>query len=288
LNGVQFFEILLAAIVAGAFGAMLGLGGGIILVPAMIAVLDVPRTTAVAASLVSIVATSGAASLTYLRDRYVDLRVAAPLEFATSVGALFGAIVAYGLAGLSGDGKRLTDAAFAGAFAAVLVYAAISVVRRGRTSPRVDQADEPSAFQGDYIDRRTGECVRYGVRRQRDGMVAGFFAGNVSALLGVGGGLIMVPVMVSRMGLPIKIAVGTSSLIIGSTAAATSIPYLAAGWVHPYYAVTCTLGVLVGGRLGARVSQRTSAARLSWVFAAVLVYTASTMAMKALALLEGR
>lgn len=286
MTGIQFLEVLAAAVAAGAFGAMLGLGGGIILVPALIAVLDVPRTSAVAASLVSIVATSASASLTYLKDRCVDLRVAAPLEFATSVGALCGAAVAWGFAHYASDERAIADAVFACCFAALLVYSAWSIARPRtvRLMQKHEVTSEPTEHEGAYPDPATGQTISYRVRKKRDGLIAGFFAGNVSALLGVGGGLIMVPVMTARMGLPLKVAVGTSSLVIGSTAAATSIPYLSAGWVQPYYAVTCTLGVLAGGRIGARLAQRMKTGKLRLVFAAVLLYTAYTMALRAAAL----
>lgn len=272
MTPVEFVEIFTVSVFAGVFGALLGLGGGIILVPALITIFNVPRQVAVAASVVSVIATSSAAAIAYVRDHYTDMRLGLRLEVSTSLGAIVGAALA----------GRLSDELVAGMFAVLLVYAAISIVRK--PPERSDLADVPpteSALVGSYYDTRLNRDVTYTVRRMPEGLCAGFFAGNLSAILGVGGGIVKVPVMVTRMGVPMKVATATSNFMIGVTALATAIPYYVSGHINPCMAGPCALGVLVGARTGAKLAQKLRSRYLRVVFAGVLLYTAWTMAVRA-------
>ncbi len=271
MTPLQFLEIFLVAIFAGVFGAMLGLGGGIILVPALILILHVDQPTARAASLISVIATSSAATIPYLRDRYTDVRLGLLLETSTALGAVTGVLLAV----------FLSDRFVAGLFALLLTYSAYAILRPTNPSVPVEKTDVPNALEGSYFDRVLKRQVVYRVIRLREGLLAGFFAGNVSAILGVGGGLIQVPVMTIRMGVPIRVAAATSTFIMGVTAAATSIPYYFLEQINPYLAAPCALGVLLGARAGAKLAQRTRALYLRVVFAAVLLFTAYSMAKRA-------
>ncbi|HSV72376.1 MAG TPA: sulfite exporter TauE/SafE family protein [Chthonomonadales bacterium] len=263
--------ILAISLVAGAIGAMLGLGGGIILVPALIFLQDVPRTEAVAASVVSVIATSSAAAIAYVRDHHADIRLGLVLETTTAVGAVTGAIVA----------GYLSDRFVAALFAAMLVLASLSLVRRPADTSTPATAAGAAFLEGSCAAEHGGGRARYGVVRLREGLAGGLLAGIISAILGVGGGLVMVPIMVVRMGVPMRVAIATSALMIGVTAVATAIPYYAAGHVNPHLAAPCALGVLVGARAGARLAQRTRSLVLRRAFACVLLYTAYTMARRA-------
>ena len=248
---------------------MLGLGGGIILVPALIALLQVEPRTAVAASIVSVIATSCAGAVSFLRDRYANVDLAVFLETTTTAGAVFGTFLAL----------RVASETVAGLFATLLLYAAYTVLRPPAAAPA--NIAENGGIRGAYFDQTTQEEVSYAVVRPRLGLAAGFFAGNISALLGVGGGLVMVPVMISRMGVPLRAATATSNFMIGVTAVATAIPYYAFGDVNPSLAAPCAIGVLLGARAGSWLAPRTKAATLRLAFAAVLLYTAYTMARRA-------
>ncbi len=271
MTAAQFIEIALVALVAGAFGGMLGLGGGIILVPALIAFMDVPREVAVASSLVSLIATSGSASLAYLNAGLVNVGLALYLEVATTVGAIAGTFLAL----------RLSDHFVAGFFAVTAVYAALTIVAPRRSGTGVFEVGPDDAGAVQFYDPERKAHAYYCVRGHRLGLAAGGFAGVVSAVLGIGGGLIMVPFMVSRMGLPLRAAVATSAFMIGVTAVATSVKYFADGYVDLHLAAACTVGVLAGGRIGARLAGRAKSSTLRWLFAAVLGYTAVTMARRA-------
>lgn len=269
MTPTQFVEVFIVAILAGVFGAMLGLGGGIILVPALIKIVGVEPRVAVAASLVSVIATSSAAAIAYVRDHYTDVRLAMLLETTTTLGAIVGAVVA----------RYLTGETVAALFAGLLVYAALAILRPVEPVPVPVVAT--GELTGSYFDDVKGEEVAYRVGRLPFGLAAGFFAGNVSAILGVGGGLIMVPAMTTRMGVPLRVAVATSNFMIGVTAVATAIPYYVHGDINPYLAAPCALGVLIGARFGARLTQKTKSSYLRAAFALVLLYTAYTMAGRA-------
>lgn len=268
VTSLQLLEVLLVAVFAGAFGAMLGLGGGIVLVPALMSILGVPARTAVATSIVSVIATSSAGAIGYLRERYADVRLALLLESATTVGAVTGALIAL----------LLNARVVAALFAALLVYAAVHLCRREPKYEPPTKDTSGNAIRGEYHDKASGQRVAYAARAVPTGLAAGFFAGNVSAILGVGGGIIMVPVMVSRMGIPMRVAAATSTLMIGVTAVATAVPYYAAGEVDPHLAAPCALGVLLGAQIGSRLQQRTRARTLRILFACALLATAIKMA----------
>jgi len=248
---------------------MLGVGGGIILVPALIALLQVEPRTAVAASIVSVIATSCAGAVSFVRERYANVELAVLLETTTTAGALIGTLLAL----------RVSGDMVAGLFAVLLIYAAYTVLRPPAAIPA--RPLESGEIRGAYFDQKIKEEVSYSVVRLRLGIAAGFVAGNVSALLGVGGGIVMVPVMVSRMGVPLRAATATSNFMIGVTAVATAIPYYAFGDVIPALAAPCVIGVLMGARAGSWLAPRTKAAYLRIAFATVLLYTAYAMARRA-------
>ncbi len=130
------------------------------------------------------------------------------------------------------------------------------------------------------LDRLSGEGYR--VRHLGLGVVGATFAGLISALLGIGGGIVKVPLMHVGMGVPLRIATATSNLMIGITAAASAIIYLLRGGIDPYVAAPTAIGVFIGASLGSRLSHRVDLRILRWLFVVVLLYTAWQMLMKAL------
>ena len=137
-------------------------------------------------------------------------------------------------------------------FALMLVYATYSMGRRtaaaGAAAATVScRPATPSLGRG----RLHTACTAC-----RTGMVASFFAGNLSGLLGVGGGVIQVPVMSQVMGVPIKAALATSNFMLGVTAATSAALYFGRGFIEPKTAVPTALGVLVGAQLGPRLAGR--------------------------------
>jgi uncharacterized membrane protein YfcA len=182
-------------IVVGAFGSLLGLGGGILLIPLITTFLDVPIKTAIGTSALCVVATSNAAGAVYVGRGLTHNRLAMVLEVATTAGA---------------------------------------------------------------------------------------FAGNISGLLGIGGGIIKVPIMSLVMGVPLRASIATSNFMIGITAATSAIIYYARGFIDPILAVPTALGVVAGAQIGTRLGGRLKSEKLKLVFQLVMLLFAINMFYQAL------
>lgn len=264
---------------AGAFGSLLGLGGGILIVPLLTLGFGRPLRDAVAVSLVCVIVTSSAAAGAYLRGGAANLRLGMVLALFTATGALVGGLVAF----------AVPDRVLAGLFAILLVYVASTMARRrgravGAPVAPVDPPDEAPA-----PDRRAAVTARlsgisYRTRNLVPGSLASVGAGILSALLGVGGGIINVPTMNILMGVPLRVAAATSNLMIGVTAVASAIVYLLRGGIDPYLAGPTAVGVFIGATIGARSAHRVDANVLRWLFVVVLAWTAFQMARRALGL----
>lgn len=265
----------LVAIGAGGFGSLVGIGGGIVIVPLLTVALGHDVKTAIAASLVGVIATSLAASPRYLRAGLVDRHLGLLLLVAAALGGLTGGVTAGYL-----DGRLL-----ALLFAVLLIGVALQMLRqtlRPATRPPIAAADLASGFTSTYVEPSSGEVVTYRARRLVPGTALSFLAGNVSGLLGVGGGVINVPVMNLLMHVPIRVATTTSTYMLAATAVASSVVYLEAGQLDPLLAAPVALGIIVGARLGARVAMRVSQDVLRLAFVAVAVVFAISMVREAL------
>ena len=259
-------------IAAGLFGSLLGLGGGILIVPLLTLGFGLPLLTAVGVSLVCVIVTSGAAAGVYLERHVANLRLGMTLELFTAAGALVGGLVAF----------LLPERVLEGLFAALLLYVAATMARRRDPSPNGADGDA-HVSAGDAAGlTATLSGPGYRIRRLGFGAVGSVGAGIVSALLGVGGGLVKVPVMHVIMGVPLRIATATSNLMIGITASASAIIYLLRGGIDPYVAAPTAIGVFLGASVGSRVAHRIDLRILRGLFVAILLYTAWQMLQRAL------
>ena len=256
---------------AGLLGALTGLGGGIVVVPMLTLLFHVDLRYAVGASLVSIIATSSGAAAAYVREGFTNVRVGILLEVATTVGALIGAAIA---------GFTPTSA-LAVLFGVVLFYTAVRSLR-----PRVEHTvlttpDEWSSrlrLDSDYPTPSGRQS--YSVRRVPAGFGIMFGAGVLSALLGIGSGILKVLAMDQVMGLPFKVSTTTSNFMIGVTAAASAGVYLHRGYIDPAIAFPVMLGVLAGALLGARILTRANPVWLRRIFTGIVVVMAVEMLYK--------
>jgi uncharacterized protein len=254
---------------AGLFGSLLGLGGGILIVPLLTLGFGLPLREAVGVSLVAVIVTSSASAGVYLERHVANLRLGMTLELFTASGALVGGLVAF----------ALSEQVLAGLFTVLLVYTAFTMARR-RDGPI--PSDVPPSGEPEPPPAANEEPTPYAVRNLGRGIAGSLFAGVVSALLGIGGGLIKVPLMNVAMGVPLRVATATSNLMIGITAAASAIIYLLRGGIDPYVAGPTAVGVFVGASLGSRTAHRVDVRVLRMLFVVVLLVTAWQMAGKAL------
>jgi len=262
--------MLAGGVMAGVFGSLLGLGGGILIVPLLTIGFGLPLREAVGVSLICVIVTSGAAAGVYLERHVANLRLGMTLELFTAIGALIGGLVAF----------LLSEQILAALFSVMLVYVAVSMIR-GR-DPEVDDdaaATEPPAVQPFGL---TLDGPGYAVHGLGRGAIGSIGAGVVSALLGIGGGLIKVPVMHLVMGVPLRVATATSNLMIGITATASAIIYLLRGGIDPFVAGPTAIGVFLGATLGSRTAHRIDLRVLRILFVAVLSWTAFEMIRRAL------
>jgi uncharacterized membrane protein YfcA len=263
--------ILIAGIVAGAFGATLGLGGGIFLVPFLNLVLGLPITVAAAISLTTVIATSSSVSAARAGQRLINLRLGMSLEVATAAGSLAGGITA----------QLLSEDTIRRLFAVMMAIIAILMLRT--LNQRVTIAGtsiDPGLLGGQFDDPQSGGVVTYRVKRFPLALLASFVAGNVSSLLGLGGGVIKVPVLNAWCGIPLRAAAATSAFMIGVTATAGAIIYYGNGQLVPALAAAAVLGVQAGSWLGLRIGERASNKALKLVMAAVMIVVAVIMAVR--------
>jgi hypothetical protein len=257
--------IFLVSIAAGVVGALAGVGGGILIVPALTLLFGIDIRLAIGASIVSVIATSSGAAAAYVRDRLTDMRVGMFLELATTTGAVVGAL----LAAIVAPGLLYILLGMV-----LLGSAGMQVVRLGEEVP---PDVEPSGLAArlrlvsSYPDARLGREVPYAARRVPLGFALMWGAGVVSGLLGIGSGALKVVAMDGAMRLPMKVSSATSNFMIGVTAAASAGIYLARGDVDPTLVAPVALGVLAGATLGARLLPRLSNRHVRWVFLPVLV-----------------
>ena len=264
---------------AGVFGSLLGLGGGVLIVPLLTLGFGLPLREAVGVSLVAVIVTSSASAGVYLERHVADLRLGMTLELFTATGALIGGLIAF----------LVSEQVLAGLFTLLLVYTALTMARRREPAPVAPAAiadGEPTA-SSDHPAAPSGPTAAaaptgYVVRHLGWGIVGSLFAGLVSALLGIGGGLVKVPVMHLVMGVPLRVATATSNLMIGITAAASAIIYLLRGGIDVYVAGPTAVGVFMGASIGSRTVHRIDIRLLRMLFVVILLFTAWQMAGRAL------
>ncbi len=256
------------SIAIGILGSMLGIGGGVFLIPVLSGLVGLPIKTAIGASVVSVIATSTAAGAVYIGKGITHSRLAMILEIATTLGALAGGITAV----------LINPNILEGVFALVLLYVAFTMTFGFKSKSNAINA---SLFPSNYVDPMTGETVNYGVKNLGAGMAASFVAGNVSGLLGIGGGVIKVPVMNLIMGVPLRAAIATSNFMIGITAATSALIYYQHGYIDPVVVIPTALGVLIGAQIGSRLGGKVHSENLKKIFSFVLVIFSVIMFIKA-------
>ncbi len=253
--------LLLLGFVAGTVGSAIGIGGGLILVPVLTLLFDIPIRQAIGTSMVCVIATSCGAGSRYVRQGLADVRLGLVLELGTTVGAVTGAF----LAGL------LNRQVLGVLFALLLTYAATSILRKGRAVPADNDQEIAS-----------GQIPSYAVRRIPTGLGISFASGNVSGLLGVGGGVLNVPLMYLGMGVPFKIASATSNFMMGVTVAASAFIYYGRGEVPWWVAGPVAVGIFIGAKAGTVILRRVSSRWLRVTFSVVALYFAGLMLYRVL------
>jgi uncharacterized membrane protein YfcA len=253
---------------AGGLGALLGLGGGVFLVPFLTLVLDVPIRHAIAASLLTVIATSSSVSAARAGRNLINLRLGMLLEVATAAGGLVGGVTAY----------LLPPQALYALFGGVMLFVAFVTLGRLHVRNILPEPDaDPGQYGARFYDEESGRMVVYRVTRIPLALVGSFFAGNVSSLLGIGGGIVKVPMLNAWCGVPLRAAAATSAFMIGVTAASGAVIYYGSGDVVPPLAAAAVLGVHLGSTTGLRVGARATTRHMKLLMAGVMIAVAILM-----------
>jgi uncharacterized protein len=267
-------ELFCIAVGASALGGALGMASGIFIVPILTMMVGVDVRVAIAASIVSVIACSCGSAASFLRQRLTNVRLAIVLEVATTLGAASGVLL---------SGVIPVPALYA-IFAAVLLVSAWQMLtqRRAAAVPRFGESTGwVRRLDSVYPDHASGRDVAYRVNRLPAGLALMYGAGLLSALLGIGSGVLKIPAMDTALRLPIKVSTATSNFMIGVTAAASAGAYFMRGAIVPEIAGPVALGSVVGAFLGARLLAFIPPARLRLAFVAVLLFLAIQMAVTA-------
>lgn len=270
--------VFLGAVCAGLLGSLVGLGGGILIVPMLTIGFGLDIKLAIGASIISVIATSSGAAAAYVRDHLTNVRVAMILEVATSIGAVTGALVA----------AYVNPTFLFILFGCILLFSVFPMVKKlGEEVPSGVTSDALALrlkLPSWYPDKVLNRHVHYEVERVPLGFAMMYVAGVVSGLLGIGSGALKVLAMDTAMKLPIKVSSATSNFMIGVTAAASSGIYFWKGDILPEVAAPVALGVLVGATVGARLLVRFRSATIRRIFIVVLLIIAAQMLGRGLGL----
>lgn len=285
ITPINTLMLFVAGSATGVLGAILGIGGGVLLIPVLVIGLGLPIHDAVGTSIISVIATSTAVASTNVERGTANMRLGMTLEIATAMGAIAGGLTA----GL------LSPHVLEGLFAAVLVPTAV-LMWRGRTEPlaigsdaarppdnnrHADNDHELGRLGAAYRDTAAGGLVRYRVEHLPIGLAVSLVAGNLSGLLGIGGGVFKVPALHLLCRVPVKAAAATSNFMIGVTAVASAFLYYRRGEVRPALTAAVVLGVLAGSAIGSVLNQYLAGKAIKRLFAVLIVAVAVQMLYRA-------
>ena len=281
---VEILQFMLIAVFAGFLGSLVGLGGGIIITPALTILFGFDIKYAIGASIVAVIATSSGSAIAFVKDHVSNMRVGMLLEVFTTAGGVVGALMA-------------------GVFSSKLLYIFFSLIllnsfygmlkktglitklKKEEEKVENDKYAEKYKLNSTYYDKATGETVKYNVTNVPQGSLVMFGAGFASGLLGIGSGAFKVVALDTYMKLPIKVSTATSNFMMGVTATASALIYFFNGTINPVVAAPIAIGTLIGSRTGAKVMQRLDAKYIRYIFLPILLFTIINMFLKGMGVL---
>ena len=281
---VEILQFMLIAVFAGFLGSLVGLGGGIIITPALTILFGFDIKYAIGASIVAVIATSSGSAIAFVKDHISNMRVGMLLEVFTTAGGVVGALMA-------------------GVFSSKLLYIFFSLIllnsfygmlkktglitklKKEEEKVENDKYADKYKLNSTYYDKATGETVKYNVTNVPQGSLVMFGAGFASGLLGIGSGAFKVVALDTYMKLPIKVSTATSNFMMGVTATASALIYFFNGTINPVVAAPIAIGTLIGSRTGAKVMQRLDAKYIRYIFLPILLFTIINMFLKGLGVL---
>ena len=282
LNLINFPLLVTFGFCIGVLGSVMGVGGGIFIVPALVLALGIPIHQAIAVSLVAIVATSSAVASVNIERGLANMRLGVTLEVTTALGSIVGALVS-GLLAPNIVQFLFSITLFPVAFS--MFIKGRRVLKHGDTlrGPAGMAAETPGGvFDSEFFDPAINSRTAYRIKNIAPASFLSFFAGGLSGLLGLGGGIIQVPVMNLLCGMPIKAAAATSNFLIGVSAAASAFIYFRKGYLIPELAAVIVIGVLLGSFTGIYILYKTRSEKIQIAFSALVLVVAVMMLKRTL------
>jgi len=270
----NFILIAVAAVLIGFFSSMMGVGGGIFIVPMLTLIFSFPPQLAVGTSITAVLFTSISSSLVYFRKRLIDYRLGLILIVTSLAGVRLGALAT----------SIVESDIILVAFGILLIYPSLMMIRGKKPSEIVNVLKRGSSESGNKYKRvvKLGdEIFEYGYNTI-SALLLGLGAGFASGFLGIGGGTIMVPAMVLLLGIPMIVAVATSLFVMIPTSALGAFTHFTLGNVNFGYAIPLIIGVFTGAQIGARTAQRVPSVRLRQIFGVLLLYASIRMILSVL------
>lgn len=273
---IMALAILLFGIFAGSLGAMLGLGGGVLMIIFLLLAMNLPAQQAVALSLIAVISSSSMAGSVYVKDKMTNLRLAMVLEAFTVSGAVAGAYIAIGM----------PTWAIQALLGCVLFYTSITMFKERLSEVTIDtsgakeKVGKAESLAGEFYDAQSSATVSYHVKHLKIGTITSFVAGAVSGMVGIGGGVIKVPIMNLVMKIPIKAAAATSNFMVGVTAAASAVIYFESGLVDLKLAAPTIMGIMIGAYIGTRLLARSRSIVVRRVLALMLTFFGAVLLLK--------
>jgi len=273
----EIIVLLMTGFIVGILGHLLGIGGGVVIVPVLVLICHLPIHIAISASLITIVATSTAIASTNVANGIVNVNLGMLLELTTVICVVLGSFLS-----LTSSENILMFI-----FSGVIILTAISYLRNVNVDDVYNAKDyvneyNSTVFDNNYYDERVGKNIYYKVRRLPLTIIISGVGGMLSGMLGVGGGILKVPAMNLISKMPIKVAAATSNFMIGITAAAGSIVYILYGKVDPKIASLMVLGVVVGSKFSIKRFSKIKDSRIRLLFVIVLIIVSLQMLLKGL------
>ncbi len=267
MSGIEIAILAATGFFAGVFGTMIGIGGGVIFVPVFLLVFHFTPQQAIGTSLAAVFFNALSGSISYLRQKRVDIKAGWKFAVATLPGTFLGAwLVQY-----------FTDYILELVFGFLLLAMALFIFLRREPDYR-DKGKNKNTRT--IIDFR-GEVFEY-TPREGLGITISFVVGIISSLLGLGGGIIHVPVLIYLLGFPVHIATATSHFVLAISTFSGSITHLTLGNILFLPAIIVAVSAIVGAQIGAMLSRRVKGLLIARLLAIALLLVGVRLLLKAL------
>ncbi len=270
----EYPAFIVFGLMVGTYGTLVGLGGGFVIVPVLLLVLKMGHEQAAGTSLAVVFLNAVSASFSYIRQKRVDFKSGIKFAIATVPGAIAGPLVS----------THISSALFNLIFGILLVVASAFLMWRPEVRQSPD-SDVRIALGRGRVTRRlvdtNGNIFAY-TFNERVGVVISFFAGFLSSILGIGGGVVHVPAMIHLFSFPAHIATATSQFILVITSGVGAASHLSLGDVRLDWAIAMGIGVIIGAQYGAALSKRLQGSLIIRLLSLALVVTGLRLALSGL------